>query len=218
MSSDEIADRTHAATALRPERRDELVARLTDAATVLARRNAALEDFAALVAHELKAPLHAALAADDPMAPIEQALELVDSLLDAARREAVDTTLASPAAVLDDVLREIELFGVRLTTDLVEAFPLPAYTLRVILRNLIRNAVAAGAGAIHVAASRPFGRWTLRVDDDGVGVGDTERYAAGSGLGLALSQRMVSRFGGVLELSPRSMGGTRAIVQLEEAA
>jgi signal transduction histidine kinase len=44
-----------------PVRRDddELVVQLT-------RRNEALEDFAALVAHELKTPLQAALFADDP--------------------------------------------------------------------------------------------------------------------------------------------------------
>src|SRR5262245_15347823 len=43
--------------------------RLARTAIELAQRNEALEDFAALVAHELKTPLGAALVADDPSGP-----------------------------------------------------------------------------------------------------------------------------------------------------
>jgi signal transduction histidine kinase len=50
----------------------------------------------------------------------------------------------------------------------------------------------------------------LLVDDDGVGLEDVAGYAGGSGIGLSLSRRIASRFGGVLELAPRSTGGTRA--------
>src|SRR5262245_15034465 len=57
--------------------------RLLQATMELARRNEALEDYASLVAHELKNPLQAALVAGDPSHSIEQALDLVDSLLQA---------------------------------------------------------------------------------------------------------------------------------------
>jgi signal transduction histidine kinase len=197
---------------------DDVVERLTDATSRLARRNAALEDFAALVAHELKTPLQAALAGADPTRSVEQALELVDSLLDAAREEPDGASLTAPADVLDAVLADLDPRDVRVTADISNSFPLPAGTLRVILRNLVRNAVAAGARTIHVSASHGSGHWTLAVDDDGVGLEDAGRYAAGSGLGLGLSRRIADRFGGVLELVPNSARGTRALLVLEEAA
>src|SRR5271154_2296253 len=57
-----------------PGRPEELLAR---SVMKLARRNDALEEFAALVAHEVKAPLQAALATDDPVVFVRQALDLV---------------------------------------------------------------------------------------------------------------------------------------------
>jgi signal transduction histidine kinase len=59
--------------------------------------------------------------------------------------------------------------------------------------------------------------WRLLVDDDGVGLGDVDGYAGGSGLGLSLSGRIAGRFGGVLGLVPRPSGGTRATLEFEEA-
>ena len=67
---------------IRRRRAEEQIAR---SAAQLALRNRVLEDFAALVAHELKTPLHAALIADDPATYLVQALDLVDELLDAER-------------------------------------------------------------------------------------------------------------------------------------
>src|SRR3954453_17680313 len=74
--------------------------RLARATMKLARRNQALEDFAALVAHELKTPLHAALVADDASSEVERALELVDSLLEAAH-ETGEGLFASVAVCLE---------------------------------------------------------------------------------------------------------------------
>jgi signal transduction histidine kinase len=217
MSSVAVHDNTAAAPFWFTQE-DDLVEQLTDAASTLARRNAALEDFAALVAHELKSPLHAALLSDDPADGVRQALELVDSMLETARTEATDTTLASPAVVLDEVLADLAPKGIRVVAELPGSFPLPAGALRVILRNLVRNAIAAGAQTIRVSAAQCSGRWTLAVDDDGAGLDDVESYSAGSGVGLGLSRRMVDRFGGVLELFPLTAGGTRACVQLGAAA
>ncbi len=86
-------------------------------------------------------------------------------------------------------------------------------SLRVILRNLLRNAVAAGARRVDVAAVRTSGSWRLIVDDDGVGLAAVDSYTAGSGLGLSLCRRIVGRYGGVLELAPRPADGTRATLQ-----
>jgi signal transduction histidine kinase len=183
--------------------------RLARTAIELARRNEALEDFAALVAHELKTPLHAALAADDPSALVEDALSLVDALLEAARNEQGEATSASVAAALDRAVEDLD-GRIEVSVDVDAALPLPPGPLRVILRNLLSNAAAAGAGHVHVEVVRSPRSLRLLVDDDGVGLEDVAGYAGGSGIGLSLSRRIASRFGGVLELAPRSTGGTRA--------
>jgi signal transduction histidine kinase len=193
--------------------------RLTRTAVELARRNEALEDFAALVAHDLKAPLLAALVADDPAAQVEQALDVVDSVLEAVwasgRRDEPST---SPADWLERAVRDVGAANVEITAELTASPPLPTAPLRVILRNLLRNAVAAGARRIHVAAVESRGAWRLDVDDDGVGLAPGGDYASGSGLGLGLCRRIARRHGGVLELAPRPAGGTRASLVLGGAA
>ena len=92
--------------------------------------------------------------------------------------------------------------------------PIPPAALRVVLRNLLANAVAAGAGHIFISAIARGDRRVLVVDDDGVGLGPTDRYATGGQLGFALCRRLVARFGGVLELKPRAGGGARAVLVL----
>jgi len=189
--------------------------RLEQMTVQLARRNEALEDYAALVAHELKTPLHAALVADDPFRPVEDALHLVDALLEAAQNDG-EQTFASAAESLDQAVEDLGA-EVEITADLATTLPLPPESLRVILRNLLANAVAADARHVHVVAARSPRSWRLLVDDDGVGVEDVDGYAGGSGLGLSLSRRIAGRFGGVLGLVPRPSGGTRATLEFAEA-
>jgi signal transduction histidine kinase len=192
--------------------RSLLEERLARAAMELARRNEALEDFASLVAHELKTPLLAALAADDPSRSIEEALDLVDNLLEAARAEKAAAAFTSPADLLEELGADIEI-----TSELSAMVPLPAEPLRVVLRNLVANAVAAGAHHVHVTAMRSAGTWQLFVDDDGSGLEGTGRYASGSGIGFGLCRRIAARFGGALELTPRPLGGTRAALVFDGA-
>jgi signal transduction histidine kinase len=188
--------------------------RLARSVSLLARRNEALEDFAALVAHELKTPLHAALLADDPTGPVEAALGLVETLLEAARSEPDETTFAYAGEPLELALGDLGA-EVEVTSDLDTPLPLPAGPLRVILRNLLSNAVAAGAHHVHVAADRSGESWRLFVDDDGIGLGDAAEYASGSGLGFSLCRRIAGRFGGLLQLVPGATGGTRAMLEFQ---
>jgi signal transduction histidine kinase len=190
--------------------------RLARTTVELARRNEALEDFAALVAHELKAPLHAALAAADPFAHVEQALGVVEALLESAHAGAAQPSFASAGEALEQAASDLGAEGVEITADLPATLPLPPEPLRVILRNLLANAVAAGAHSIRVTTEASAGSCRLHVDDDGAGLG--ESYAAGSGLGLGLCRRIAGRLGGAIELAPRAAGGTRATLVLGAAA
>ena len=199
---------------LRRRTAEERLARTT---IQLAQRNEALEDFAALVAHELKTPLQAALVADDPSVPVEDALDLVDALLEAARNEPREPMFANVAACLDQVVEDLRA-EVEITAEIQTTMPLPPGPLRVILRNLLSNAVAAGARHVQVAAVPSLRSWRLLVDDDGVGPAETDGYAAGSGLGLSLCRRIAARFGGVLELDAGPSGGTRATLEFSKAA
>jgi len=194
------------------------IERMADATMRLARRNEALEDFAALVAHELKNPLETALLADEPRRWIACALELVDSLLEATT-ESPDSGWASVADCLAqafDCLQDIQL---TVAADDSACFPLPPRSLSVILRNLLANAAAAKARRVDVFTTHRPGHWRLVVDDDGVGLdARDDEYDHGSGIGLDLCQRIAGRSGGRLELVLRPAGGTRAILTMEGPA
>lgn len=187
--------------------------RLAQHASLLARRVEALEDFAALVAHELKAPLRAALLADDAATGAAAALELVDSVLEAVRCADSLEDVAAPADCLTAALGDLGPLEAEVVSDLPEHFPLPAAALRLVLRNALRNSVAAGATRILVWGISASGRSTLVVEDDGVGL-DGSAYASGERLGLSLCDRLLARHGGQLELRARPSGGTRAILSM----
>jgi signal transduction histidine kinase len=191
--------------------------RLARATMKLARRNEALEEFAALVAHELKTPLQAALVADDASSEVERALELVDSLLEAAH-EARNGRSAPVGACLEQALQDLGATEIEVTARVAADLPLPPAPLRIILRNLLRNAVAAGARRVQVVAVRSAGSSRLLVIDDGVGLHAVGGYEAGSGLGLSLCRRIAGRYGAELDVAPGPAGGTWATLRLTEAS
>jgi signal transduction histidine kinase len=204
---------TSLAPIIRRRAAEERLARTT---IQLAQRNEALEDFAALVAHELKTPLQAALVADDPSRSVEDALYLVDALLEAAQRGPKERTFSSVAKCVDEVVEDLSA-DLEISADSAATMPLPAGPLRVILRNLLSNAIAANARHVQVATLRSSRSWQLFFDDDGVGLAAVDGYNAGSGLGLSLCRRIAARFGGALELAVRPAGGTRATLTFTEA-
>jgi signal transduction histidine kinase len=190
---------------------------LTSAVTKLARRNDALEEFAALVAHEIKAPLQAAIATDDPVPLVRHVLDLVDALLEVAR-DRPEIGISSPAACLDAALEDIGPERFVTTASLPARLPLPPTVLRLLLANLLRNADAGGARSVHVSVKQRSATWLLEVEDDGVGLDSDARYRRGSGLGLRLCRRIASRYGGSIVLAPGPSGGTRAMVEVGSAA
>jgi signal transduction histidine kinase len=181
----------------------------------LLRRNEMLDEFAGFVAHELKTPLHEALLSEDASQPLQEALDLIDALLRTARDARELDAVESPAGCFDAVVGELgaRADGVEITSDLETSLPITVGALRVILRNFLTNAIAAGARHVHVAT---LDSRTLVVDDDGVGPGE-DGYESGSGLGLELCRRIAATFGAHIELAPRRYGGTRALLAFGES-
>ena len=183
----------------------------------LARRNEALEDCAALVAHNVRSSLVSALRSDEPREGLERAIELVDSILEAVRLDHADGDVAPAAECVRQAVADLGDVRAEVVTTVTGDFPIPPAALRIVLRNLLANAIAAGAHRVHVSLLGRGDRRALVVDDDGVGLGLTDGYATGAGLGVALCRRLLSRLGGLLELKPRAVGGTRALILLTGA-
>jgi light-regulated signal transduction histidine kinase (bacteriophytochrome) len=91
--------------------------------------------------------------------------------------------------------------------------------------NLVGNALkfrSEAPAAVHVAARETAEGWTVSVEDNGMGVDPSEREGIfeifkrgrrsialpGTGMGLAICQRIVERHGGRIWVEPREGGGT----------
>jgi signal transduction histidine kinase len=178
----------------------------------LARKTEALDDFAALVAHDVKSSLVAALRDEDLRLGLTRALELVDSILEAVRADQAGTGVARLADCVQQAVADLGDSRTEIVANVTGEFPIPPDALRLVLRNLLANAIAAGAERIHVSALARGDQRILVVDDDGVGLASTPCYATGAQLGLRMCRRLVERCGCVLELRPRAVRGTRAVI------
>jgi signal transduction histidine kinase len=187
---------------------------LAEHASRLARENEALKDLTALIAHEVKSALLHALLDDEPRPGLMRALELVDTILQSARTSHADVNVVAVDEVLHQTIADLGRVNANVITSATGAFPLPRAALGLVLRNLVANAIAAGARNIHISNLASGERRLLVVDDDGVGLESHDGYASGDQLGLALCRRLVVRFGAVIELKPRPAGGTRAVISV----
>lgn len=99
--------------------------------------------------------------------------------------------------------------------------------LQLIVHNLVRNAVQAGANVVHVEVSvQPNGDFvTIRVHDDGPGISVSRRSTLfkpfanssrpnGTGLGLYLCRRYVGLFGGTVAVGEGPLGGAAFTIHL----
>jgi signal transduction histidine kinase len=202
-----------AATQTPPEQDLVTVAdELAEHVSRLARKTEALDDFAALVAHDVRSSLLAALRDEDLREGLTRALELVDSILVAVRADQGGTGVARLADCVQQAIADLGDPRTDIVSSATGEFPIAPDALRLVLRNLLANAVAAGAQRIHVSALARGDQHILVIDDDGVGLASASHYATGAQLGLRLCRRLVERCGGVLELRPRAVRGTRAVI------
>jgi signal transduction histidine kinase len=183
----------------------------------LARKTEALDDFAGLVAHDVKSSLLDALLDEDPRQGVVRALGLVDSILEAVRTDLAASGVSRVADCVQQAIDDLGDIDTEIVASATGEFPVPPEALRLVLRNLLANAVAAGADQIHVSALARGDQRILVIDDDGVGLESTTGYATGAQLGLRLCRRLVERCGGILELRPRAVRGTRAVIAVAGA-
>jgi chemotaxis family two-component system sensor kinase Cph1 len=163
--------------------------------------------------------------------------ELIADLLDYARagradapREQVDcnAVVADALAVLDVAIRE---HGAEIQADplpTVGGYPGP---LRQVFQNLIANAIKFAGDEpprVSIWAARVPGAWRFTIRDNGIGVDRadadrifgmftrlhaTERYP-GTGVGLAVCQRIVEVHGGRIWVEPAPGGGSQFMFTL----
>ena len=228
----------------------------------LVESNAQLEQFAVQVSHDLRNPLTALagfieLAADSPeMAEAPRAAQslvraeaaasrmtsMVTDLLDFARMggtrpSITDVDVADTVdAVLEDLDGALVRTATEVTVDVSAVVRADDTLLRVLLQNLIANAVKFTAAAERVPRIRvtvetlPDG-WRVNVDDNGETVEPELRDRVfepmqrghgadvpGIGIGLATCRRIVDAHRGSIGLDESPEGGTRAWFVLPSAA
>jgi len=118
--------------------------------------------------------------------------------------------------VLEDILANLEVTikesGARVTHDPLPQVMADEGQLARVLQNLVGNALkfCDQAPEVHVSAEKTDGQWRLAVRDNGIGIAPDQRENvfvvfqrlhrrdeyAGTGMGLAISKRIVERHGG----------------------
>jgi signal transduction histidine kinase len=186
---------------------------LVDELAGLARAYAESQAFVSLLAHELRTRLKVTewalcCASEAGLGTAREntrnVQELVETLLELARGQADQSADAGAALcrVLHDLRADLELLGIEILAGALPAVALPPGLLETVLRNLLSNALEAGASKVEVYA-RPDG--TICVSDDGPGVPPEQATRifdacsgklGGAGLGLTLCREILRRRGG----------------------
>jgi signal transduction histidine kinase/DNA-binding response OmpR family regulator len=167
-------------------------------------------------------------------------LGLINDILDLAKIEAGRLDLGIEALPLDLAVNDV-ITGLRPLTDrksLTVEVNVPSLAVRAdplrfrqILDNLLSNAIkfTPDSGRIAIDAVVDGGDVAITVEDSGIGiaeadhhkvfeefqqVGDAAQRRAGTGLGLALTRRLVEAHGGSIAVASRLGEGTRFTVRL----
>ena len=201
--------------------------------------NERLEQFAYAASHDLQEPLRMVSSylqlierrADDELSgETEEYLEfavdgadrmraMIDGLLRYSRVETQGEPLepVDLEDVIDDVRHDLDVqiaeTGAEVTVEELPPVIGDEHQLHQVFQNLLRNAIEYSGDdppTVRVSAARNGVRWTVSVQDDGVGIdpADQDRIfevfqrlesrgdSDGSGIGLALCERIVERHGG----------------------
>ncbi|WIV66272.1 sensor histidine kinase [Natrialbaceae archaeon AArc-T1-2] len=156
---------------------------------------------------------------------------MIDGLLEYSRVETEGDPLepVDLEAVLEDVRDDLQV-KIDETDATITAASLPRVSgdpnqLRQLFQNLFENAIEYSGDdppRIHVSATRNGTEWTVSVRDEGIGIDsdDQDRVfelfhrahsrheSSGTGIGLALCQRIVERHGGTIRVDSEPGEGT----------
>jgi two-component system OmpR family sensor kinase len=199
----------------------------------LRRQNERLEEFASVVAHDLRNPLGAMRAnlqvareLDDPevLDAIERSVDRMDELLEDLLRlasvgeDATEPERVALAATAREAWETAAPDGATLTLADDVAFDADPSRLRQLLENLFDNAVEHGGPhvAVEVGAVDGYGFY---VADDGPGIPEGERDAVfehgyttaddGTGFGLSIVRRIAETHGWTTTVAESEAGGAR---------
>ncbi|WP_126661086.1 PAS domain-containing sensor histidine kinase [Haloterrigena salifodinae] len=157
--------------------------------------------------------------------------EMIDGLLEYSRVETqgdpfepigLETVLED---VLDNLQFRIEEHDTEITSEDLPEVEGDASQLRQVFQNLLENAIEYSGDAppqVHISAERAGNKWVVSVSDDGIGIDpdDQDRIFEifqrlhsreehdGTGIGLALCNRIVERHGGEIWIDSEPDDGT----------
>ncbi|WP_162150234.1 sensor histidine kinase, partial [Arthrobacter sp. H14] len=218
----------------------------------------ARDDFISTLAHELQTPLtsilgHLDLVLEDeneisPQAreylhvggsSAERLLTLVSEILDTASGSpAVRPRPADVAAIIGTRVTSIsapaQKAGITLVQDVPDSLPASVDPLRIgqVLDNLISNAIkySPDGGTVTVRASKTDGCIQLEVEDQGIGISESEvsqifskffrsssmgtTKIPGTGLGLSIAKMIVENHHGTISCTSEPGAGTKFTVKL----
>jgi signal transduction histidine kinase len=157
----------------------------------------------------------------DILGEVERLKQLTEDLIDLSADRALASERVELGALLGDVGRAVKRTHPKADV-VIDAATLSvrgdAGRLRQVLLNLAQNAAQSGAARVTLRAQRREGLAALVVEDDGPGIPEAVRgrlfepfvtsKANGTGLGLAVSRRLVERHGGQLRLLESAKGST----------
>lgn len=162
----------------------------------------------------------------DVLGETDRLRRLTDDFLDLARDPAIAPTRVDVAPIAEDAARAVGRTHPALAVHVAGDAPAQAdpARLRQVLANLLVNAAQAGARNAWIEVGALGGEARVLVRDDGPGVDPGVRprlfepfatgRAEGTGLGLALSRRIVERQGGALLLVQGEDAGAAFEVRL----
>ncbi len=240
---------------------ERLNAALATANEALEQSNLDLQQFASAASHDLQAPLRAIASfsqflkneyqgqldetADDYIdriaSGVQRMKQLIHDLLEFSRLDSQALPLRSVALneTFDDALQllqaQVQETAGRVTReDLPQVSGDPAQLSR-LLQNLIGNALKYRGDQppqVHVSAAQDADRWTITVQDNGIGIPEAEREKVfeifrrlhrsedypGTGIGLAICRRIIHRHGGQIWIESAEGGGTAIRFSLPDHA
>ena len=153
--------------------------------------------------------------------------DMIDELLaySRVRTQGEEFSETDATAVLEDTLQDLKLrideSGASVSYDELPTVDADRNQLGQLLQNLIENAIDhTDSPAIHVSSERQDGAVVFSVSDDGQGIPDSQqetifelfkrgdRDGEGTGMGLAICDRIVSRHGGEIWVESDEGEGT----------